>query len=85
MKAVAIEHSKDADAAANAVLTEILPYLTTQSVTSSSPSESQIISSYHSKDQTDPFVSSTPTKEQRIRDISYGDGGNAALIKPYIV
>lgn len=36
LKAVAIEHSKDADAAATIVLTEILPYWSKKSLTSSS-------------------------------------------------
>lgn len=31
LKAVAIEHSKDADAAVNDILTEVLPYMARQS------------------------------------------------------
>ncbi|XP_044485960.1 uncharacterized protein LOC123211349 isoform X4 [Mangifera indica] len=61
LKAVAIEHSTDVDAAANAVLTEILPFWSKLAVTSSSPSEVQVASSYLSKDQ-------------RIGDLSDVDG-----------
>ncbi|XP_031263787.1 uncharacterized protein LOC116122020 [Pistacia vera] len=74
LKAVAIEHSKDADAAANAVLTEILPYWTKPSETSSSPSEGQIASRYPSKDLSDSSASSTLAKDQSIRDLSDIDG-----------
>ncbi|KAI9180514.1 hypothetical protein LWI28_005557 [Acer negundo] len=45
LKAVAIEHSKDADAAANVVLTEILPFWSDQPVTSASLPEDQSSSS----------------------------------------
>ncbi|KAJ0113387.1 hypothetical protein Patl1_03430 [Pistacia atlantica] len=74
LKAVAIEHSKDADAAANAVLTEILPYWTKPSETSSSPSEGQIASRYPSKDLSDSSASSTLAKDQSFRDLSDIDG-----------
>ncbi|KAK1558521.1 hypothetical protein Q3G72_003316 [Acer saccharum] len=51
LKAVAIEHSKDADAAANVVLTEILPLWSDQPVTSASLPEDQSSSSLVSKEQ----------------------------------
>ncbi|XP_044485957.1 uncharacterized protein LOC123211349 isoform X2 [Mangifera indica] len=74
LKAVAIEHSTDVDAAANAVLTEILPFWSKLAVTSSSPSEVQVASSYLSKDQSDSSASCTTSKDQRIGDLSDVDG-----------
>ncbi|KAL9430890.1 hypothetical protein AB3S75_026145 [Citrus x aurantiifolia] len=50
LKAVAIEHSKDADAAATIVLTEILPYWSKKSLTSSSVISNRTASSTSSKD-----------------------------------
>lgn len=85
LKAVAIEHSTDVDAAANAVLTEILPFWSKLAVTSSSPSEVQVASSYLSKDQSDSSASCTTSKDQRIGDLSDVDGGNAAFIKVCLI
>ncbi|KAK9201695.1 hypothetical protein WN944_016901 [Citrus x changshan-huyou] len=50
LKAVAIEHSKDADAAATIVLTEILPHWSKKSLTSSSVISNRTASSTSSKD-----------------------------------
>ncbi|KAL5796759.1 hypothetical protein ACOSQ2_001579 [Xanthoceras sorbifolium] len=51
LKAVAIEHSKDADAAANVVLTEILPFWSERPVSSSSLPQDQSVSNFDLKDQ----------------------------------
>ncbi|KAK2649232.1 hypothetical protein Ddye_016721 [Dipteronia dyeriana] len=51
LKAVAIEHSKDADAAANVVLTEILTFWSDRPVTSASHPEDQSSSSLVPKEQ----------------------------------
>ncbi|KAK3193861.1 hypothetical protein Dsin_025171 [Dipteronia sinensis] len=61
LKAVAIEHSKDADAAANVVLTEILPFWSDRPVTSASLPEDQSSSASLPVDQSS---SSLVPKEQ---------------------
>ncbi|KDO68793.1 hypothetical protein CISIN_1g004517mg [Citrus sinensis] len=63
LKAVAIEHSKDADAAATIVLTEILPYWSEKSLTSSSVISNRTASSTSSKDLSLRRLSDRPSDE----------------------
>ncbi|KAH9729956.1 ELKS/Rab6-interacting/CAST family protein [Citrus sinensis] len=63
LKAVAIEHSKDADAAATIVLTEILPYWSKKSLTSSSVISNRTASSTSSKDLSLRRLSDRPSDE----------------------
>lgn len=63
LKAVAIEHSKDADAAATIVLTEILPHWSKKSLTSSSVISNRTASSTSSKDLSLRRLSDRPSDE----------------------